>query len=92
MPVPGCVPSKIVLRSGETLSEADHARLVGASSIDWTVDFRKVAERVMSMARNLDDGRPGAAMEATGTRRFRGEGRLTSLLSSQAESVYAHEC
>ncbi len=31
------------------------------------------------MARNLDDSRPAAAMEATGARLFRGEGRLADL-------------
>jgi pyruvate/2-oxoglutarate dehydrogenase complex dihydrolipoamide dehydrogenase (E3) component len=31
------------------------------------------------MARDLDDSRPAAAMEATGARLFRGEGRLTDL-------------
>jgi pyruvate/2-oxoglutarate dehydrogenase complex dihydrolipoamide dehydrogenase (E3) component len=29
------------------------------------------------MTRNLDDSRPAAAMEATGARLFRGEGKLT---------------
>ena len=32
----GCVPSKTLLRSGETLTEADRARVLAA---DWTVDF-----------------------------------------------------
>src|SRR5262245_37617638 len=73
----GCVPSKTLLRSGETLSEADRARLLAASRVDWTVDFPKVSTRVLWMARNLDDSRPAAAMEATGARLFRGEGTLT---------------
>jgi pyruvate/2-oxoglutarate dehydrogenase complex dihydrolipoamide dehydrogenase (E3) component len=75
----GCVPSKTLLRSGETLSEADWARLLAASRVDWTVDFPKVSKRVLWMARDLDDSRPAAAMEATGARLFRGEGRLTDL-------------
>jgi pyruvate/2-oxoglutarate dehydrogenase complex dihydrolipoamide dehydrogenase (E3) component len=75
----GCVPSKTLLRSGETLSEADRARLLAASRVDWTVDFPKVSTRVLGMARNLDDSRPAAAMEATGARLFRGEGQLTDL-------------
>jgi pyruvate/2-oxoglutarate dehydrogenase complex dihydrolipoamide dehydrogenase (E3) component len=75
----GCVPSKTLLRSGETLSEADRARLIAASRVEWTVDFPKVSTRVRSMARNLDDSRPAAAMEATGARLFRGDGRLTDL-------------
>jgi pyruvate/2-oxoglutarate dehydrogenase complex dihydrolipoamide dehydrogenase (E3) component len=73
----GCVPSKTLLRSGETLSEADRARHLAASRVEWTVDFPKVSNRVLWMARNLDDSRPAAAMEATGARLFRGEGKLT---------------
>ena len=73
----GCIPSKTLLRSGETLSEADRARLLAASRVDWTVDFPKVSKRVRWMARDLDDSQPAAAMEATGARLFRGEGRLT---------------
>ena len=73
----GCVPSKTLLRSSETLSEADRARVLAASRVDWTVDFPKVSTRVLWMARNLDDRRPAAAMEATGAKLFRGEGQLT---------------
>jgi pyruvate/2-oxoglutarate dehydrogenase complex dihydrolipoamide dehydrogenase (E3) component len=75
----GCVPSKTLLRSGETLSEADRARVLAASRVDWTVDFPKVSKRVWTMARDLDDSKPAAAMAATGARLFRGEGRLTDL-------------
>ena len=75
----GCVPSKTLLRSGETLSEADRARRLAASRVDWTVDFPKVSKRVLRMARDLDDSRPAAAMEATGAKLFRGEGRLADL-------------
>src|SRR5262245_9929102 len=73
----GCVPSKTLLRSGETLTEADRARVLAASRVEWSVDFPKVSTRVLWMARNLDDGRPAAAMEATGAKLFRGEGKLT---------------
>ena len=73
----GCVPSKTLLRSGETLSEADRARRLAASRVEWTVDVPKVSARVLWMARNLDDSRPAAALEATGAVLFRGEGRLT---------------
>jgi pyruvate/2-oxoglutarate dehydrogenase complex dihydrolipoamide dehydrogenase (E3) component len=45
----GCVPSKTLLRSGETLSEADRARLLAASRVDWSVDFPKVSKRVLWM-------------------------------------------
>src|SRR3954471_11445831 len=73
----GCMPSKTLLRSAETLSEADRARRLAASRVEWTVDFPKVSTRVLWMARNLDDSRPAAAMEGTGAKLFRGEGRLT---------------
>jgi len=75
----GCVPSKTLLRSSETLAEAARARALAASRLEWTVDFPKVSKRVLSMARNLDDSRPAAAIEATGARLFRGEGKLTDL-------------
>jgi pyruvate/2-oxoglutarate dehydrogenase complex dihydrolipoamide dehydrogenase (E3) component len=74
-----CVPTKTLLRSGETLSEAGRARLLAASRVEWTVDFPKVSKRVLWMARDLDDSRPAAAMEATGARLFRGDGKLTDL-------------
>jgi pyruvate/2-oxoglutarate dehydrogenase complex dihydrolipoamide dehydrogenase (E3) component len=72
----GCVPSKTLLRSGETLTEAGRARVLAASQVDWTIDFPKVSTRVLWMARNLDDSRPAAAMQATGATLFRGEGTL----------------
>src|SRR6187200_3616481 len=75
----GCVPSKTLLRSGETLTEADRARRLAASRVEWAVDFPKVSKRVLGMARDLDDSRPAAAMEATGARLFRGEGTLTDV-------------
>jgi pyruvate/2-oxoglutarate dehydrogenase complex dihydrolipoamide dehydrogenase (E3) component len=73
----GCVPSKTLLRSGETLSEAGRARALAASRVDWTVDFPKISTRVLWMARNLDDSRPAAALEANGATLVRGEGRAT---------------
>lgn len=75
----GCIPSKTLLRSGETLSEAERARVLAASRVEWTVDFPKVSKRVLWMARDLDDSRPAAALQATGARLFRGEGTLTDL-------------
>jgi pyruvate/2-oxoglutarate dehydrogenase complex dihydrolipoamide dehydrogenase (E3) component len=75
----GCVPSKALLRSGETLSEADRARVLAASRVEWTVDFPKVSKRVLWMARDLDDSKPAAALEGTGARLFRGEGRVEDL-------------
>jgi pyruvate/2-oxoglutarate dehydrogenase complex dihydrolipoamide dehydrogenase (E3) component len=73
----GCIPSKTLLRSSETLSEAGRARRLAASTVEWTVDFPKVSKRVRWMARDLDDSRAAAALEATGARLFRGEGVLT---------------
>jgi pyruvate/2-oxoglutarate dehydrogenase complex dihydrolipoamide dehydrogenase (E3) component len=75
----GCVPSKTLLRSGETLSEADRARNLAASRVEWDVDFPKISKRVLWMARDLDDSRPAAAMEATGAKLFRGTGKVTDL-------------
>lgn len=72
----GCIPSKTLLRSGETLSEADRARTLAASRVDWTVDFPKVSKRVLWMARDLDDSKPAAALEGTGARLVRGAGTL----------------
>jgi len=75
----GCVPSKTLLRSAETLSEAKRARQLAASRVEWTVDFPKVSKRVLYMARDLNDSRPAAALEATGAKLFRGEGKLIDL-------------
>ena len=72
----GCVPSKTLLRSGETLAEAERARDIAASRIDWELDFPKISKRVLWMARDLDDTRPAAALQATGAKLVRGEGRL----------------
>src|SRR6188768_2942588 len=73
----GCMPSKTLLRSGETLREADRARRLAASRVEWAVDFSKVAKRVRWMARDLDDSRPASALEATGATLVRGDGMLT---------------
>ncbi len=73
----GCMPSKTLLRSSETLSEAERARTLAAARVEWTVDFPKISKRVLWMARDLDDTRPAAALEATGAKLFRGEGTLS---------------
>src|SRR5207237_2351538 len=75
----GCVPSKPLLRSGETLEEAARARNLAASRVEWDVDFPKVSKRVLWMARDLDDTRPAAALEATGAKLVRGDGKLVDL-------------
>ena len=75
----GCVPSKTLLRSAETLSEASRARRLAASRVEWTVDFPTISRRALSMARNLDDSRSTSALQATGATLVRGEGTLTDL-------------
>ncbi|MGZ6300167.1 MAG: dihydrolipoyl dehydrogenase family protein [Candidatus Limnocylindria bacterium] len=89
----GCIPSKTLLRSGETLSEAARARDLAASRVDWDVDFPKVSKRVLWMARDLDDSRPAAALEATGAKLFRGAGELVDLHTVQVggESLVARK-
>ena len=72
----GCVPSKTLLRSGETLKEADRARTLAASRVEWELDFPKVSKRVLWMARDLDDTRPAAALQSTGATLVRGNGTL----------------
>jgi pyruvate/2-oxoglutarate dehydrogenase complex dihydrolipoamide dehydrogenase (E3) component len=72
----GCVPSKTFLRSGETLAEAGRARTLAAARVEWDVDFAKISKRVLWMARDLDDTRPAAALEATGAQLVRGAGKL----------------
>jgi pyruvate/2-oxoglutarate dehydrogenase complex dihydrolipoamide dehydrogenase (E3) component len=72
----GCMPSKTLLRSGETLKEAERARTLAASRVDWELDFPKISKRVLWMARDLDDTRPAAALESTGAKLVRGSGKL----------------
>src|ERR1700694_252079 len=79
----GCIPSKTLLRSGETLEEADRARTLAASRVEWDVDFPKGSKRVLWMARDLDDTRPAAALEATGAKLIRGAGTLMDLRTVQ---------
>ena len=75
----GCVPSKTLLRSAETLEEAGRARTLAASRVEWDVDFPKVSTRVLWMARDLDDSKAAAALMKTGARLFRGAGSLVDL-------------
>ena len=75
----GCVPSKTLIRSAETLEEAGRARKLAASRVEWDVDFRKVSERVLWLARDLNDTRPAAALEATGAKLVRGAGTMIDL-------------
>jgi pyruvate/2-oxoglutarate dehydrogenase complex dihydrolipoamide dehydrogenase (E3) component len=65
-----------LLRSGETLKEAERARALAASRVDWELDFPKISKRVFWMARDLDDTRPAAALQSTGATLVRGQGKL----------------
>jgi pyruvate/2-oxoglutarate dehydrogenase complex dihydrolipoamide dehydrogenase (E3) component len=65
-----------LLRSGETLKEAERARGLAASRVDWELDFPKISKRVFWMARDLDDTRPAAALQSTGATLVRGQGKL----------------
>jgi pyruvate/2-oxoglutarate dehydrogenase complex dihydrolipoamide dehydrogenase (E3) component len=75
----GCVPSKTLLRSAETLAEAARANVLAAQPVNLTVDFGSVSRRTLSLARNLDDTTAAAALQATGAQLFRGEGKLTDV-------------
>src|SRR2546425_11219765 len=75
----GCVPTKTLLRSGETLEEAGRARTLAASRVEWDVDFPKVSKRVLWMARDLDDSRPAVALIKTGAKLVRGAGTMIDL-------------
>ena len=86
----GCMPSKTLLRSGETLAEAGRARTLAASSVDWMVDFPKVSKRVLWMARDLDDSKPAAALEATGAKLIRGIGKLLNLHAVEVGGEQLH--
>ena len=73
----GCIPSKTLLRSAETLAEAGAARTLAASRVEWTVDFAKISKRVHYMARDLDDTNPAKAIAGEGVELIRGEARLS---------------
>jgi pyruvate/2-oxoglutarate dehydrogenase complex dihydrolipoamide dehydrogenase (E3) component len=73
----GCIPSKTLLRSAETLDEAGDARTLAASQVEWTVDFAKISKRVLWMARDLDDTNAAKAIAGDGVELIRGEAQLT---------------
>ena len=72
----GCIPSKTLLRSAETLAEAGAARTLAAGRIEWTVDFPKISKRVRYMARDLNDANPAKAIAGDGVELVRGEAHL----------------
>ncbi len=73
----GCIPSKTLLRSAEVLAEAERARELAASRVEWEVDFDKISERANYMARYEDDTKATQALLDEGAVVIRGEGRLT---------------
>lgn len=81
----GCMPSKTLLRSGETLAEAARARELAASRVEFTVDYPKVHKRTMWMVRELDDTRAAEAFTKAGHALIRGQGRLTGPRSVSVE-------
>jgi pyruvate/2-oxoglutarate dehydrogenase complex dihydrolipoamide dehydrogenase (E3) component len=73
----GCIPSKTLLRSAETLDEARDARALAAINVEWTVDFPKISKRVRWMARDLDDTNAAKAIAGDGVELIRGEAQMT---------------
>jgi hypothetical protein len=45
----------VVCLGGGVAGEADRARRLAASRVEWSVDFAKVSKRLRWMARDLDD-------------------------------------
>jgi pyruvate/2-oxoglutarate dehydrogenase complex dihydrolipoamide dehydrogenase (E3) component len=73
----GCIPSKTLLRSAEVLAEAERARQLAASRVEWDVDFPKIAERTHYISRDEDDTKATEALVEQGATIVRGDGRLT---------------
>ena len=73
----GCIPSKTMLRAAETLAEADRARDLSVSELQYTVDYDKVHQRVVESARGMDDTKSAEGLDDHGAHLVRGEGRLT---------------
>jgi pyruvate/2-oxoglutarate dehydrogenase complex dihydrolipoamide dehydrogenase (E3) component len=74
----GCMPSKSLLRSAETLAEARRARTLAASRVEADVDFARIAKRTHEIARNLDDTNPTKALVEQGADVIRGSAELLS--------------
>ena len=72
----GCMPSKTLLRSAETLAEAVRARKLAASRVEFDIDFPKVSKRTLWMARDLDDAEPAKSIQGAGATLIRGSARL----------------
>jgi pyruvate/2-oxoglutarate dehydrogenase complex dihydrolipoamide dehydrogenase (E3) component len=72
----GCMPSKTLLRSAETLAEARRARELAASRVEFTVDYPRIHKRTSWVARDLDDSSAAKAFVDAGHTVIRGDGRL----------------
>ncbi|MBJ7607961.1 MAG: NAD(P)/FAD-dependent oxidoreductase [Candidatus Dormibacteraeota bacterium] len=73
----GCIPSKVLLRSATVLAEAGRARALAASSVEWQVDFAKIAERTNKISAYTDDARAASSLAEKGATLIRGEAHLT---------------
>ena len=73
----GCMPTKTLLRSAETLAEVGRASELAASRVEVDVDYPKIHKRTSMVARDLDDSGAAKAIEDQGHTVIRGEGRLT---------------
>src|SRR5256886_17525755 len=71
------MPSKTMIRSAETLTEAGRARDLAASRVEYDIDFPRVHKRTAWMARDWDDTRAARAIEDAGATLVRGHARLT---------------
>jgi pyruvate/2-oxoglutarate dehydrogenase complex dihydrolipoamide dehydrogenase (E3) component len=72
----GCIPSKTMLRAGETLAEARRALDFAASTVEYTVDYGKILNRTKYAARELDDTKSAQGIADNGATLFRGRGRV----------------
>src|SRR5258708_31964847 len=59
----GCMPSKTLLRSAETLSEPVRARELAASRAEYDVDYPKIHKRPMWMVRYVYDSLAPSAID-----------------------------
>jgi pyruvate/2-oxoglutarate dehydrogenase complex dihydrolipoamide dehydrogenase (E3) component len=73
----GCMPTKTLLRSAETLADIGRSRELAASRVEVDVDYPKIHKRTSMVARDLDDSGAAKAVEDQGHTVIRGEGRLT---------------
>jgi pyruvate/2-oxoglutarate dehydrogenase complex dihydrolipoamide dehydrogenase (E3) component len=73
----GCVPTKTLLRSAETVEEAARARELAAARVELEIDFPRVAHRTATLVRGWDDADAAEALVRQGAVLLRGHGTLT---------------